>query len=120
MTIQDIQYILAIMEAGSINKASEKLFVSQPSLSKCLKRVEQEYHIFLFTRSQGSALAITDIGRIFQTFAQEVLRSHDHLVNQIQILQHHRKNSIVLGTTMKRSYDLAGPLLRWIYIVSAD
>ena len=33
MTLQQIRYILGVAEAGSLNKASEKLFISQPSLT---------------------------------------------------------------------------------------
>ena len=42
MNIQDMQYITAIAEAGSIGRAAEKLHVAQPSLSKCVQKIERE------------------------------------------------------------------------------
>ena len=44
LNIREIEYILTIMEEGSITKASQKLFIAQPSLSQVLKRVENELH----------------------------------------------------------------------------
>ena len=42
LNIREIEYILTIMEEGSITKASQKLFIAQPSLSQVLKRVEND------------------------------------------------------------------------------
>ena len=71
MNLQDIRYIAAIAEKGSINKASRTLFVSQPSLSKCIRKVENEYGITLFTRTKGSSLELTPEGRCFLEMANE-------------------------------------------------
>ena len=40
MTINELRYLLTIVEEGSINKAAEKLYISQSALSKCVKRME--------------------------------------------------------------------------------
>ncbi|SFI87681.1 regulatory helix-turn-helix protein, lysR family [Treponema bryantii] len=42
MTLQQIRYIIGVEEAGSLNKASEKLFISQPSLTSAVHDVEWE------------------------------------------------------------------------------
>ena len=51
MTIQQIRYALEIAETGSINKAAEKLFVSQPSLTNALRELEKSLGITIFNRS---------------------------------------------------------------------
>ena len=50
MTINELRYLLTIVEEGSINKAAEKLYISQSALSKCVKRMEAEYGICIFER----------------------------------------------------------------------
>ena len=45
MTIQQLNYAIAITEAGSLNKASEILYVSQPSLTESVKELEKELGI---------------------------------------------------------------------------
>ena len=46
MTIDDLKKILAVIEEGSINRAAEKLFIAQPALSRCIRRIEEEYNIY--------------------------------------------------------------------------
>ena len=45
MTLQQLRYIITISETGSLNKASEMLYVSQPSLSSALQELEKESRI---------------------------------------------------------------------------
>ena len=77
MNIQDIEYISAVAAEGSVNKAAKKLFVAQPSLSKCIRRVEQEYGVTLFGRNRGSLLELTAEGQCFLDMAQEMLSAHE-------------------------------------------
>lgn len=64
LNIREIEYILTIMEEGSITKASQKLFIAQPSLSQALKRVEAELGVTLFTRVKNR-LKLTPEGEVF-------------------------------------------------------
>lgn len=41
MTLQQLRYVVTIAEIGTISKAAEELFVSQPSLTKALKELEK-------------------------------------------------------------------------------
>ena len=51
MTIQQLKYIIKIVECGSITEAARQLFISQPSLSAAVKELEQEYGIEIFYRT---------------------------------------------------------------------
>ena len=115
MNIQDIEYITEIAESGSIGKAAEKLHVSQPSLSKCIRKIEQEYGITLFTRVKGVAAKLTPEGGYFLEMAKEVLLSHSRF--QVQIRRYHEleKNSLILGMTNQRTIDLADSILERFY-----
>ena len=51
MTIQQLFYVIAITKAGSMNKAAENLFISQPTLTKSIKELENEIGFTVFARS---------------------------------------------------------------------
>ena len=51
MEIRHFHYIRTIYEMGSISRAAEKLYISQPSLSQLLKSVEKKVGAPLFDRS---------------------------------------------------------------------
>jgi len=64
-------YILAIYRERSFTKASEKLFVSQPSLSATIKRVEEKVSAPIFDRS-SNPITLTDIGKEYVRYALEI------------------------------------------------
>ena len=51
MTIQQLKYIIKIVECGSITEAARQMYISQPSLSAALKELESEFGIELFYRT---------------------------------------------------------------------
>lgn len=51
LTLQQLRYITEVVECGSINAASQNLYVSQPALSTAIKDAEQELGIEIFNRS---------------------------------------------------------------------
>lgn len=76
MNMQYLKYLVAIEQYGSITKAAEKLFVSQPYLSKVVRETEDEYHIVIFTRGKNG-ITLTDNGRIFIDTARQLLENID-------------------------------------------
>ena len=51
MTLQQLKYIIGIVNSGSINEAAKRLFISQPSLSKAVRELENELNFEIFRRS---------------------------------------------------------------------
>ncbi len=64
-------YIITIYEVGSFTKAAEKLFVSQPSLSATVKRVEEKIGTPIFDRST-SPLTLTETGYEYMKYAMQI------------------------------------------------
>lgn len=115
MTIQDISYIMTIMEEMSITKAADRLFLSQPSLSKCIKKVENEYGITLCHRSKGTSLVLTEAGRRFREMGISVLQQHQLFLHQVEQINSRNDANILFGATMQRAYDMSGPVMKWIF-----
>ena len=58
MTLQQLHYVLVIAEAGSLNRAAEQLYLSQPSLTSAVRELEKELGIVLFNRSDAGRRGI--------------------------------------------------------------
>ena len=64
MTLTQLNYIITIAETKSMNKAAEKLYVSQPSLTNAIKELEKELGITIFYRSGRGVRAFQRYGII--------------------------------------------------------
>jgi LysR family transcriptional regulator, hydrogen peroxide-inducible genes activator len=78
MTLQQLEYASAVAQWGSFVTAANKCFVTQPTLSMQIKKLEEEAGITLFDRSR-QPVALTDAGRIFIEQARVVLREQKRL-----------------------------------------
>ena len=78
MTIQQLKYIVSVVENGTITEAAKKLYISQPSLSNAIKDIEQEVGITIFIRSR-SGIVVTPEGMEFVGYARQVLHQMELL-----------------------------------------
>lgn len=81
MTLRQIKYVLVISEKGSMNKAAESLFVSQPSLSGAVRELEKELGITVFRRT-GKGVEPTREGAEFLLKARELFGKYTRLMEQ--------------------------------------
>lgn len=65
------EYVLAIVEEKGFTKAAERLFVSQPSLSSSIKRIEEKIGSPIFDRS-STPVALTEVGKEYVRYALEI------------------------------------------------
>lgn len=81
MTLQQLSYIIAVSQAGSLNKAAEQLYVAQPSLTAAVREVEKEAGIRIFNRT-GKGVTLTGDGAEFLTYARQVCQQYDNLLEK--------------------------------------
>ena len=81
MTIQQLHYAITISELGSLNKASEVLYVSQPSLTSAMQELERELGITIFYRS-GRGVTLTSEGEDFLSYARAVYQQYAQLLEK--------------------------------------
>ncbi|MFD5272138.1 LysR family transcriptional regulator [Streptomyces sp. NPDC058335] len=74
-----LRYFAAVAEEGSLTGAAQKLFVSQPSLTKQIRRLEDDLGVPLFARSR-SGMALTEAGREFAARVPALLEDWDEAV----------------------------------------
>ena len=116
MTLQQLNYVITISETGSINRAAEKLYVSQPSLTSAIKGLEQELGIVLFNRS-GRGVTLTSDGVDFLPYARQVYGQYRSLMEKygkggerrqkFGISCQHYSFAVKAFVEMAKAYDMA-------------
>ena len=86
MDLYQIRYFVAISETGSFTKAAERLFVSQPSLSAGIKKLEQELGVILYERG-GRKAVLTSAGKFFLGKAQTILNEYQTTLQELKGFQ---------------------------------
>src|SRR5210317_1373226 len=79
MNLRDLKYIIAVAETGHFGKAAERCFVSQPTLSGQIKKLEEELGVDIFERTSRK-VRVTAIG-------EEILRHARQMLEQAQVIR---------------------------------
>ncbi len=81
MTLQQIYYVITVSETGSLSRASELLYLSQPSLTSAIKELEKELGIIIFHRS-GRGVSLTNDGLEFISYARQLYQQYDRVMEK--------------------------------------
>lgn len=105
MNIRHIQYVLAVLQEGSITGAAKKLYVSQPSLSQMIKLVENNLGAAIFNRNTDP-LTLTYAGQKYVEAAKQILAINNNLAREIEEINHEDHGSIRLGVPVQRAMQV--------------
>ena len=116
MTLQQLNYVIAITEAGSFNRAADRLYIAQPSLTSSIKELEKELGVILFNRS-GRGATLTAEGANFLPYARSVIMQYQNLLDayggggtrrqKFAVSTQHYSFAVKAFSTLTRSYDVA-------------
>lgn len=81
MTLMQLHYIITISETGSLNKAADRLYITQPSLTNALKDLEEELGIEIFSRS-GRGVTLTADGADFLLYAKQIYGQYEDVMEK--------------------------------------
>lgn len=98
MTEKELNYIKTITEEKSISKAARKLFISQPSLSQYVRRIETELGTELFKRTPAGLIP-TYAGEQYYRTALKILALYEDLEREISDINGLKTGKIHLGIT---------------------
>lgn len=115
MTLQQIHYALTIEECGSMNKASEKLFIVQPTLTNAMQELEHEVGFSIFLRShkgviptpEGAEL-LEDLRNLYRHY-QMVLQKYEgegNFKRKFGVSTQHYSFAVKAFVEMARKYDM--------------
>ena len=109
MTLQQLSYAIAISEAGSLNKASEVLYVSQPSLTESLKELEKELGITIFIEAaEASPLHLKDLTSFFMQ--DRSLMTIPNSLNALTVRKTLKRSSVFQPSTILSLLRLSSSL----------
>ena len=83
MTLQQLLYVLTVSDEKSMNKAAEKLFVSQPTLTSAIQSLEKELDIQIYNRT-SHGVTVTQQGQEFLTYARQLYQQYELLKNRYE------------------------------------
>ena len=81
MTLNQLHYIITVAEAGSMNRAAERLYITQPSLTSAIKELERELGITVFHRN-GRGVTLTNDGAEFLLYAREIYSQYEAVMQK--------------------------------------
>ncbi len=83
MTITQLQYVLAVAEYKNFTLAAEKCFVTQPTLSMQIQKIEEELNILIFDRSK-KPIQLTEIGQKIVNQAKNIVNEADRIKDIVE------------------------------------
>ncbi|AIQ51229.1 MULTISPECIES: LysR family transcriptional regulator [Paenibacillus] len=109
MNIDNIEAFVYINHYGSFNKAAEVLYISQPTVTARIQSLERELDCRVFDRL-GKQVHLTDKGKQFLPYAQQILQVYQSGKHQLQA-KGHIPNELRIGSTVSVSNYLMPQLL---------
>lgn len=109
MDIRTLRYFVEVVRQQSFTRAAEKLFVTQPTISKMLKNLEDELNCTLLIRD-GRRLLLTDTGRVVFERGQAILGEFHQLESELSDINHLHKGILRLGIPPMVGMLMAEPI----------
>ncbi|WP_239618738.1 LysR family transcriptional regulator [Cohnella mopanensis] len=97
--LEDMRLFATIVEQTSLNKAAERLNLSQPALSRRLARLEAELEVDLFRRI-GKRLELTAAGQVTYEFALELRRFHGSYLQKLNAFKSSEAHVATIGASL--------------------
>ncbi len=108
MELKEARYILAIARHKSISKAAEALFISQPSLSKYLKNLEQQLGTRLFDRI-GNGYFPTYVGERYLHYAEKIVEYGLEWDTELDDIMHQNHGRLNIAIPIMLGNSIIGP-----------
>ena len=94
--LRDIEYFLAVAEHGHVGRAAEALGLTQPAISRSLRRLEQAMDTTLVSRTP-KGVALTAVGSSFLSRVRELQLSVDDITREVEDLTRGRAGELRVG-----------------------
>ena len=110
MNYQELNYVLCVAKHQSLTKAAQELYVSQPTLTKHLQKLEREMNGKLFSRN-GNTYIPTYLGRKYMEYARKVLAVRQDWEKELKDLTDCKEGELNIAFPLMRSSCMVPPVL---------
>ena len=111
MEIRVLRYFLETAREGNMTRAAERLFISQPTMSKQLKELENELGTKLFIRSNYS-IKLTEAGMLLKERAEDILSLVEKTEAEFRSLEETNSGDIYVGAPESEAMSLFANVVR--------
>ncbi|MCB2121250.1 MAG: LysR family transcriptional regulator, partial [Rhodobacteraceae bacterium] len=111
-TIRQLEYLVAVAEAGSIAGAADRVNVSSPSISAAISQLEADFGHQFFIRKHAQGLSLTQTGRQFLIQARKVLHEARTLNRLADDISGKVQGTLALGCLLTFAQFMAPQLRR--------
>lgn len=101
MKFRELSYVVTVADCLSITKAAQKLYISQPSLSHTISKIEEEMGAKLFDRT-SYPIRLTYAGERYVETARQILRLADNLKREFTDISNGATGRVVIGMPTER------------------
>ncbi len=109
MDIKTLRYFVEVVRQQSFTRAAQNLYVTQPTISKMLRNLEEELACTLLIRD-GRKLLLTDTGRVVYERGIAILAEFRQLEAELSDIHHLDKGMLRLGIPPMVGMLMAGPI----------
>ena len=99
MTERELLYVKTVADERSLSKAAQKLFLTQPSMSVCIQKIESNLGIKLFKRT-SNGLILTFAGERYYQIATDILKIYSDFEIEVSDINNLKKGRITIGITV--------------------
>ncbi|PTI84170.1 LysR family transcriptional regulator, partial [Mammaliicoccus vitulinus] len=96
MEIKQMQYFIEVAKFKSMTKASENLYITQPTISNSIKLLEEELSVELFDRSKRQ-IVLTDAGKVFYKICKDFLKMYENIPVELNNLLEIEEGHVRIG-----------------------
>ena len=97
MNQRQIESFLAVAETGNFTRAAERLYISQPAVSKQVLSLEEELGFPLLIREYHKNVQLTEAGKLYYDFFHKVMEEYKAVYEQAQQYQQKMRGTLRLG-----------------------
>lgn len=113
LEIRQLKYFIAIADAKNYSRAAKSLFVTQPTLTLAMQKLEKEFDIKIFDQT-NNGLKLTDEGKFLYENGQEIVQSFDSLTAHMHKQKHQKKVAIRVGLTVLSAMQFMQQISRFV------
>lgn len=119
MQLYQIRYFLAICQTGSVSQAARLCNVSQPSMSRAIKKLEHEIGDTLLVRN-AKGVRLTPMGEEMEPYFRSMIDLEGELLDRVKSRQQEREANLRLGVMTTLGTGMIQPYMSRLMALSRD
>lgn len=116
MEIRVLRYFLEMAREGNMSRAAQKLHITQPTMSKQLRDLENELGVKLYTRTNYN-IELTEAGHLLQKRAHDIIDLTDKTTLEFQNLATLAEGTIYVGSAESESFTTVAKAIKELQLV---